>query len=445
MKLFISYAHVNKWFCDEIVKYLDAHDAWYDQNLKGGQKWWDTILQHLVWCEGFIYLLSPASVNSEYCQKEVELARTHGKRIIPVLIEERTEIPSNLRDIQYVDLTKGLNDAKGIASLLNAILEAERVSQDSSSDLDLENLDDPAFVPPIVEKQHSIRKSNLRYNYVYNFNRRKIARSGEAPKEATKRAYYMWLCRFLEYIAGQEPVPVDQREGYLSDLPLDLLINSLSVPQVKSWFGIMIADGQKTLSSAKAAILTLAELLAEDNHIPTELVHKLKAINISNVSDPSYEPRRLAEEEIRRLIDYSHSQLYTNRNIRDAVVITLSLVLRTRDIADAVWSQLFMLNNKWHFKRQNGSPIILPKSSQHLIDIWRTAVLSSQIEAEIRLDSPIVRQVMKNDQITERRIEAQRAGKIVAAVAKEAGLGILSTDSLRMSVHELRRNIDLLF
>ncbi|MEL7434779.1 MAG: SUMF1/EgtB/PvdO family nonheme iron enzyme [Chloroflexota bacterium] len=124
MKLFISYARVDKPLCKQIVSQLDAvHDVWYDRRLHAGMDWWAEIQAKLDWCEGFVYLMSPESVASEYCQKEFAIATEAGKHIFPVLIQARTKIPDSLSHIHYADLSQGMED---IITLLNAITIAER-------------------------------------------------------------------------------------------------------------------------------------------------------------------------------------------------------------------------------------------------------------------------------------------------------------------------------
>lgn len=125
MRLFISYARVDRLYCQQIVDVLDVHEVWYDHRLHAGQKWWEEILRRLAWCDGFIYLLSRESVASEYCQKEFAIATQLGKSIFPVLIHQTAPIPEALRDIQYADLSGGL-DAKTVKQLLSAIYIAER-------------------------------------------------------------------------------------------------------------------------------------------------------------------------------------------------------------------------------------------------------------------------------------------------------------------------------
>ncbi len=125
MRIFVSYARVDKPFCIQIVDTLDVHETWYDQRLYAGQNWWKEILRRLDWCESFVYLLSPDSISSEYCRKEFELAQSLGKHIVPVLIRSEVTLPPNLNDMQYVDLTNGIT-IEAVKILLNSIYIAER-------------------------------------------------------------------------------------------------------------------------------------------------------------------------------------------------------------------------------------------------------------------------------------------------------------------------------
>ncbi len=125
MKIFVSYARVDKPYCIRIIETLHAHDVWYDQRLYAGQDWWKEILRRLDWCEVFIYLLSPDSVASLYCRRELEIALRLKRDVIPVLINRETVLPENMKEWQYVDLCENLT-VENIAQLLNAILLVER-------------------------------------------------------------------------------------------------------------------------------------------------------------------------------------------------------------------------------------------------------------------------------------------------------------------------------
>ena len=125
MRLFMSYARVDKRYCIQIIDTLDVHEVWFDQRLHAGQRWWDVIRNQLDWCEGFIYLLSPDSVSSKYCKEEFQIAKRLGKHVFPVLIHGRTPIPVDLQHVQYVDLSKGLTP-EAVKELLNSIYIAEK-------------------------------------------------------------------------------------------------------------------------------------------------------------------------------------------------------------------------------------------------------------------------------------------------------------------------------
>ena len=128
MRLFISYARVDKPYCIQIAETLDAHEVWYDDRLYAGQQWWKEILRRLDWCEGFVYLLSPESVNSEYCQKEFAIAKKNNRLIFPILIHGETELLDELKEIQYADLSDGLTP-EAVKTLLNSIHQSELDAQ----------------------------------------------------------------------------------------------------------------------------------------------------------------------------------------------------------------------------------------------------------------------------------------------------------------------------
>jgi hypothetical protein len=51
VKVFISYSHDDKQFCDNIRNYLeqyrDSIDVWADHGIKAGDEWDETILENL--------------------------------------------------------------------------------------------------------------------------------------------------------------------------------------------------------------------------------------------------------------------------------------------------------------------------------------------------------------------------------------------------------------
>ena len=125
MKIFVSYARVDKPYCVRIIETLHAHEVWYDQRHYADQDRWKEILRRLDWCDVFLYLLSPEAVASLYCRRELEIALRLKRDVIPVLIDRETVLPDNMKGWQYIDLSDSLT-ADNVAQLLNAILLVER-------------------------------------------------------------------------------------------------------------------------------------------------------------------------------------------------------------------------------------------------------------------------------------------------------------------------------
>lgn len=159
MQLFASYSRLDKPYCLQILSTLEVHEVWFDHRLYGGQQWWKEILRRLEWCEGFIYFLSPESIASEYCRKEYNIARGLGKHIFPVLIHDQTPLPSDLRELHYVDLSKGMTP-EGVKALLSAIHLAER-SGKSTSAIPVTNISSVDIRAPSANPQTAITEAAL--------------------------------------------------------------------------------------------------------------------------------------------------------------------------------------------------------------------------------------------------------------------------------------------
>ncbi|MGK7931537.1 MAG: TIR domain-containing protein, partial [Microcystaceae cyanobacterium] len=76
-------------------------------DIKTGITFQEAINKGVEGADNFVYLISPDSLESEYCQQELAHAFANNKRIIPLLIEETDldSIPSQLRNLQFIDFT----------------------------------------------------------------------------------------------------------------------------------------------------------------------------------------------------------------------------------------------------------------------------------------------------------------------------------------------------
>jgi len=88
--LFISYSRRNKDFVQKLHAALAAqgHDVWIDwEDIPPTVEWWKEIQRGIESANAFVFVISPASVNSRVCREEIEHAVANNKRIIPLLYE----------------------------------------------------------------------------------------------------------------------------------------------------------------------------------------------------------------------------------------------------------------------------------------------------------------------------------------------------------------------
>jgi TIR domain-containing protein len=106
-RAFISYSRINKEFTTKLVKGLrtGGYSVWFDLlDIPTGSRWDDEVENALRECSIFMVILTPASIASENVKDEIGYAIDHGKRVLPVLLEE-CDVPLRLRRFQYVDFT----------------------------------------------------------------------------------------------------------------------------------------------------------------------------------------------------------------------------------------------------------------------------------------------------------------------------------------------------
>ncbi len=108
--VFVSYATANKELRDRIRRSLarKAITTWvHDLDIQKGKPFEQAIYEGIEQADNFMFLISPESVESEWCLKELAHVKKLNKRIIPLLIEpvEAAKIPADIRQLQYIDFT----------------------------------------------------------------------------------------------------------------------------------------------------------------------------------------------------------------------------------------------------------------------------------------------------------------------------------------------------
>lgn len=123
-EVFISYAHVDidfaKRFKSEIEK--SGLRCWMDQNILGvGSDWRSDIGHGILQATLLVYVISSASAVSDWCIKELYLARKQGLPVIPVFYENVSllrEVSALIYGVDPIDFTKEDQFDASIAALV---------------------------------------------------------------------------------------------------------------------------------------------------------------------------------------------------------------------------------------------------------------------------------------------------------------------------------------
>ena len=123
-KVFVSYSRNNIDAVTQLVKDLQdvGFNAWHDQTLTGGQKWWDSILASIRDCDIFIFALSKESWDSEACHSELSYVVELGKPLLPVLVSDGVHLSllsAPINELQVTDYRQ--RDKAAAFALLKAI------------------------------------------------------------------------------------------------------------------------------------------------------------------------------------------------------------------------------------------------------------------------------------------------------------------------------------
>ncbi len=119
---FVSYAHSDAAAVYEILHRFDKGNIayWYDRGIPAGEQWDEELEARLAACTTVVAFLSPRSVQSRYCRREIKYADILGKQILPIMLEAtRLEggLSFLLSHIQHADA----NDPRLVHWLANSI------------------------------------------------------------------------------------------------------------------------------------------------------------------------------------------------------------------------------------------------------------------------------------------------------------------------------------
>ncbi|BAU09986.1 RHS Repeat family protein [Leptolyngbya sp. NIES-3755] len=89
--IFISYSRKDKLFVQTLHAALGQakYDVWVDwEDIPFTSDWWEEIQRGIEGVHSFIFVISPDSIASKVCRREIDHAVQLNKRLIPLVLRE---------------------------------------------------------------------------------------------------------------------------------------------------------------------------------------------------------------------------------------------------------------------------------------------------------------------------------------------------------------------
>jgi WD40 repeat protein len=133
-QVFVSYARGDARRVDALVEGLRQlrYDVWLDQELTGGQAWWDAVLSQIRASSAVLVAVSPAALESVAVRREYEYGHAVGRPLLPVIVDgvPLETLPSLLAPLQVVDYRQpGVKNAFALAAALAALPAPQALPQ----------------------------------------------------------------------------------------------------------------------------------------------------------------------------------------------------------------------------------------------------------------------------------------------------------------------------
>jgi hypothetical protein len=129
--IFVCYAHDDAPFVYPEISFLreQGFNIWYDEGIAPGHTWRDEVALALTQCSLFLYFVTPRSVASPNCLKEVNFCLSRERRVLPVHLQSTTlpgGLELSLSDRQAIIRSEHSEPAyrKKLADALTALLPA---------------------------------------------------------------------------------------------------------------------------------------------------------------------------------------------------------------------------------------------------------------------------------------------------------------------------------
>ena len=124
--VFVSYSHEDRRRVRYLVRQLEHNglDVWFDARLRPSETWPRRLREEIQRRRIFLFLITSATLQSNWCRWELYRAARANRLVLPVLFEKGVSVPPELRDVHYVDCSDRRGCAKKVSEAIHKILES---------------------------------------------------------------------------------------------------------------------------------------------------------------------------------------------------------------------------------------------------------------------------------------------------------------------------------
>ena len=124
MKAFLSYSRKDLEFTETLRRAMAerGEDFWRDvEGIPLTAEWWREISEAIEKSDNFIFVISPDSVGSDVCAREIGQAVSNNKRLVPILWRETdpSRLDPALARLNWIDFLHG-----DFSQTVEALIEA---------------------------------------------------------------------------------------------------------------------------------------------------------------------------------------------------------------------------------------------------------------------------------------------------------------------------------
>ncbi|MEM9950723.1 MAG: site-specific integrase [Chloroflexota bacterium] len=248
----------------------------------------------------------------------------------------------------------------------------------------------------------------------------------------TQRAYYRWVDRYLVDVAGLKATRGEERLTRMQNLPVKSLQRHMTQRKFINWLNRLVDDGQgrQALDQARATIVTLSDLMAEDDMLERDVATEIQSVSVPSIKKNPTPDKLLSPDEVKRIMVAARDMATSNNQMlrNNVVALTLcTMALRREELSAAKWRDITMVKKQVVLSMNDDSFVDMPVPVVTAIDRWRAA-LGNPPE-----HTSIIRRIWKGGRIAKAGLSPDGIWLIIRNASQYAGLGHVTPDDLRRS------------